>query len=148
MAPLTMSCQQHHLLYIIQIIYKLSSLLALQCYAQVHWACLTFSFLVREHMQSQTGAMKTVNKEPRHHLGLQDEHSFTKSNEQRGNFTQTSATHKRSGSGYSYQMGYIAIGVTPPCPAILDRQPAINVTCNVCQLTLKQKRSEYNLKSI
>lgn len=31
------------------------------------------------------------------------------------------------------KLGYIAIGATPPCPAILDRQPAINVTSNVCQ---------------
>lgn len=31
----------------------------------------------------------------------------------------------------------MAIDVTPPCPAILDEQPAINVTCNVCQLHTK-----------
>lgn len=97
-------------------------------------ACLTRSSLVREHMQSQTGAMKTVNKGPWHHLDRQEEHVFSKSQDPRGNLRHTLAAHKLSGAIYSYQIGYIAIGVTPPCPAILDRQPAINVTCNVCQL--------------
>ncbi len=43
-------------------------------YVQVGCACLTRSFPVPEHMQSQTGAVKTVNKGPWHHLGRREEH--------------------------------------------------------------------------
>lgn len=106
---------------------------AVRC-VQVDCSCFTRSFIVREHMQSHTGGTKTVNKGSWHHLGRHVEHICTKSQDSRGNLRHTLAKHKQFGAMCSYQIGYIAIGATPPCPAILDRQPAINVTSNVCQL--------------
>lgn len=43
---------------------------------QVACACLAPSFVVREHMHSRRGAIRTVNKRLWHHTGQQEEHNW------------------------------------------------------------------------
>lgn len=98
------------------------------------------AFWSKSTCKAKLGVMKAVNKGPWHHRSRQEEQLFTRRKAPGGNLGNSFATQKTTLS-HIFISNWWYISVTPPCPAILDRQPAINVTCNGCQLVLTKRKT-------